>query len=105
MSLILPNFVDQYSGILLSLHCDPMNYHQCLSLFKLMASIVFGVPFHSPQSNSELQRLKLPMIVHFTTMQVKPHSNCIACTNFLALSAIACMPHFPTSSVPIFSLD
>ena len=46
MSLVLPIFVDQYSGIWLSLHRDPIGYRQCLSLSKSLVSIAFSVPFH-----------------------------------------------------------
>ena len=46
VSLVLPIFVDQYSGIWLSLLRDPINQNQCLSPSKSSASIVFGVPFH-----------------------------------------------------------
>ena len=93
-SLVLPFllinilvFRFRFNGIPLTNVCQSPNvscplYSVCLST--------------SPQSNSKHQSLKLPMTVHFTTMHIKPHPNCIACTNLLALSSIACVPLFPT---------
>ena len=57
-------------------------------------SIWCAFPLHC---NSELQSLKLLMIVHFATMQVKPHTNYTACTNFLRFRLLHVCP---TSSAP-----
>ena len=97
VSLLLLIFLAHYSRVWHLRQCDPIHYLRHLALFNSLVSIVCRVLLHFTASNSELQSLKLLMIVHFTTMQVKPLGNCIACTIFLALLVTAWLSHIPSS--------